>query len=95
MGPESLLPTMAFAKDRIISSSTHDSLRSESVYVAADPASASTLGTEGPRGLNSGLRSQLLLGPTAAPVLPGRRKDCLLPKSMPLEGVGWVGESYG
>lgn len=91
MGPESLLPTMTFSKDRVISPSTHGSLRSESV----DPASAPTLSTEGPRGLNSRLWSHLLLGPTAAPVLPGRRKDCLLPKSMPLEGVGWVGESFG
>jgi hypothetical protein len=87
--PESLLPAMAFSKDRITSPSTHDNLKSESAYIAAAPASTPTLSTEGPRGLNSGLWSQLLLGPTAVPVLLGRRKDCLLPKSMPLEGVAW------
>lgn len=40
MGPESLLPAMAFSKDRIISPSTYDNLKSESAYIAAAPASA-------------------------------------------------------
>lgn len=42
--------------------------------LTADPASAPMLSTEGPRGLNSGLWSHLLLGPIVAPVLPGRRR---------------------
>lgn len=81
-------------KTGLLALSTPDSLRSESTYIAADPASAPMLSTEGLGVLNSGFWSHLLLGPTAASVLPGRRKGCVLTKSMPLEGGGVGGELW-